>query len=560
MMRMTRDRWANVCAALMVLVMLVVARYTYQDYGITVDENVERKSSIINYQYVVETLTGKELNVLDIELHEWKDRYYGVALQLPMVVVEHLTDFTMPLRDVHMLRHLYNFCVCLAGWVCFYIFISRLFKNNWLGLLGMAMVALYPRFYGESFTNIKDLIFAATCCASMMAAVLCLQNEGKWRYEVLSAFCCAICTNTRFIGFIFPAMLLGYRVLRDWVLEGTARGHAAQWWKKTFVRYMAQIILFFAIYFLVSPTSWRNPLDYLINVLGTFSNYTKWDGEVLYMGKMYPGNALPPQYLLVHVLICTPMWYLALAALGFVGAGVTLYRAIREKKANTWLTGEWRFFVYNLVVAAITLLMPFLKEMTLYNSWRHAYYVFPSVVVFAIFGLRTLFKLISGKKVVQRVIIAAICLLQAYQVGWIIYNHPYEKVYFNPIGRQYAEMVDRDYWYETGYEVLDIIMKYDDSSRITIASDGHISYAAFDFVPEAEKKRFYVKNGFWNEITYYIDGPDMPETEDELKELENFTPVYEVRMKDGLVLMTLHIRNDLLQERFNGVYPAYNLE
>lgn len=85
------------------------------------------------------------------------------------------------------------------------------------------MLALYPRFWGEQFTNIKDMVFMATCCWALLATALSLRHEGKWRWELLSALLFALCANTRIIGFLFPSLLFGYRVLRDGVLTPCGR-------------------------------------------------------------------------------------------------------------------------------------------------------------------------------------------------------------------------------------------------------------------------------------------------------------------------------------------------
>lgn len=213
--RARKSFWPRLLAALALLAMLIVGRYTYRDYGITVDETVERDSTLINYQYAFQTLFGRDLSLSDQPLETYKDRHYGVTLQMPTVMVEHLTGFTMPSRDIYMLRHLWTFLLCLSGLACFYLFLERVLSNRWYALLGLLMLALYPRFWGEQFTNIKDMVFMAACCWALLATALSLRHEGKWRWEILSALLFALCANTRVIGFLFPSLLFGYRVLRD---------------------------------------------------------------------------------------------------------------------------------------------------------------------------------------------------------------------------------------------------------------------------------------------------------------------------------------------------------
>ena len=551
-MRLSLERWSRVCFCLVLAVMLIVGIYTYQDYGITLDEGVERKTAFLNYQYAYKRLTGETVGkFFNIELEEYKDRYYGVALQLPMVFAEHMTGFTMPLRDAFLMRHLYTFVLCMAGWVCFYLFCKQVFNNSWIALLGMLMVALYPRFWGEQFTNIKDMVFAASCCASMMGVAMCLKHEGKWKYEILGAVLNAVCANTRFIGFQFPALLFGYRILRDWFIDGSAHGRGKAWIKGELPRYFCHLLLVLAVYFLISPASWENPLEYLSGVFRTFTNYSTWNGNVLFLGRFYPGDQLPWYYLLIWILLSAPLWYLLLAVIGIWDAG----KAFAEKHGlKKWLAGEHRYFVFCLVIAAIPLTTPVFKEVTLYNSWRHAYYVFPALVVLALFGLRRLWCCMRSKRIMRQIMTVTICVMLSLQAGWTVYNHPYEKVYFNAVGRQNAELLDRDYWYETVYEQLQVILRNDETNLISLSSDGVISISVNNFLTEEEAKRFFVMDDELKMADYYIDGANTVRPES----FEEYTPVYELRMKDGLVLSTIHIRNDVLEKRFNGVYPEYN--
>lgn len=266
--------WPRLLAALALLAMLIVGRYTYRDYGITVDETVERDSTLINYQYAFQTLFGRDLSLSDQPLETYKDRHYGVTLQMPTVMVEHLTGFTMPSRDIYMLRHLWTFLLCLSGLACFYLFLERVFSNRWYALLGLLMLALYPRFWGEQFTNIKDMVFMATCCWALLATALSLRHEGKWRWEVLSALLFALCANTRIIGFLFPSLLFGYRVLRDGVLtpvwkEGGARRFFAQ-----LAKHALALLLMLVCYVLVTPAAWASPLRFIIEAFANSQTIT----------------------------------------------------------------------------------------------------------------------------------------------------------------------------------------------------------------------------------------------------------------------------------------------
>ena len=390
----------------------------------------------------------------------------------------------------------------------------------------------------------------------MLAVALCLEHDGKWRYELLASILFALCINTRVIGIMFPVLLLGYRLIRDWLLEGRIKANPARWIKKDLARYALNVLLMFGVYFLITPASWENPLDYLKNVLVTFSNYTTWGGQVPFLDQMYPGSKLPPHYLLTWVGISVPLWYLLCMGIGLADGAKQGIDHIRKRKMDGWLLGEQRYLLFCLVVAAAPLLLPFVKQVTLYNSWRHMYFVFPALVVLALFGLRAVFHRIGSGKHLRMAAAGAVCLLLMTQVGWIVINRPYEKVYFNPVGRQVADTVDRDYWAESAVHPLEVILENDDTDRISISSDWIIGITVFHFLPEEQSNRFYVYYNGAQDVDYFIDSADTvdPQT------FDGYTPVYEHRMKDGLVLSTILIRDDLLQSRFGGVYPANNLD
>ena len=72
----------------------VVGLICVDDYGITVDEVHQRRHSLVTYKYLNEKLLYRSIDALSRlpDLEEY-DQYYGVALQIPLVVIEDLFDF-----------------------------------------------------------------------------------------------------------------------------------------------------------------------------------------------------------------------------------------------------------------------------------------------------------------------------------------------------------------------------------------------------------------------------------------------------------------------------------
>lgn len=80
----------------------------------------------------------------------------------------------------------------------------------------------------------------------------------------------------------------------------------------------------------------------------------------------------------------------------------------------------------------------------LYNGWRHFYFVYAVIAIFALFGFQALLTLAKKKSFAVYIPFG---LYMASLVLWIGRNHPSEFVYFNYPARSYASQnMDKDYW------------------------------------------------------------------------------------------------------------------
>lgn len=549
--------WPRLLAALALLAMLVVGRYTYRDYGITVDETWERDTSLINYQYVVKALWGKDLDLFPTQLEDYRERYYGAALQLPTVFAEHLTGFTMPSRDIYMMRHLWTFLICLSGLACFYLFLERVFRNRWYALLGLMMLALYPRFWGEQFTNIKDMVFTATCCWALLATALSLSHEGKWRWELLSAFLFALCANTRIIGFLFPALLFGYRTLRDGVLAPVWKEGGARRFLARLARHALALLLTLVCYVLVTPAAWASPLSFIAEAFSKFSNYNDWNGNVYFLGSSYPCYALPWYYLPTWLSLSIPLWYLAVTLAGVAGAAAFVLRNRRRlgSALRRVLLGPGRWFALCLTVAVLPIAAAILLHSTLYSGWRHMYFIFPELVVVALFGIKWLFGLLRARRWPRRLLAGGLAALLAGQACWIGWMHPFEKFYLNPVGQSMCDLLERDYWYESTTAQIQRILEVDDSRRINLSGNAFVQIPVDFYLAEEDIRRLYIyySSTYTEEtpIDYIIDEALGPVS----STFPGFTPVYELHGANGMLISTIYMRDEALAERFGGQWP-----
>jgi 4-amino-4-deoxy-L-arabinose transferase-like glycosyltransferase len=193
--------------------------------------------------------------------------------------------------DVMRTRHLITFLYCFIGYLCFYALGKRVFQNRWIALLGSVMLYLYPRFFATQFFYIKDMLFVASFMAAMWATVLLIEREGKPLYGLLFCFVAAICANVRFIGMIFPALVIGY-----WLFETCSSAKCIAKASKPYCGALAHMPLW-CLAFLRSMWQFTGLLGNAAPLYHCsyqdFLLYDTWQGSTMFMGQWVPWNDVP---------------------------------------------------------------------------------------------------------------------------------------------------------------------------------------------------------------------------------------------------------------------------
>ena len=140
------------------IIILFLGASIVGDYGISMDEPIERKHGIVAFDYLnekfnlfpgIEKGTGENLNTYD-------HRDYGMIFQLAAYGLELLLGINNS-RDVFLLRHLLVFILFWLSLVFFYKIIVWQYKDWRIGILGVLFFLLSPRLFAESFYNPKDI-------------------------------------------------------------------------------------------------------------------------------------------------------------------------------------------------------------------------------------------------------------------------------------------------------------------------------------------------------------------------------------------------------------------
>ena len=445
---MQKQQCFKYIAVFLFVIYAVVGLFLFNDYGCGPDEGMERQTALVNFKYAVRKLhipiseKNKEWLAYLPDLKEYRDRYYGTALHFPLVIIESAYHFSLAPSQFYGMRHFYTFLNYYLSIICFYKLLSARFGDRKFGLIGMMMMILTPRFFAESFYNNKDIIFVAWY-------IICSWLIFRWfqKRNIISsialAFSLALTCNTRLNGIVFlPIFVFLYLTdcLRDRKTEGL----------KLFILTLGMTALFF---YLMTPNFWEDPLHTFLETLqfnmrhpnhGSDGNLFK--GVLVDAAKIYT-------YIPTWVMITTPVVYLVFIFGGFTAfVVVTIRQLLKTGFRETNLTDAMMFISSYGAVAFIIL-----THVTIYNGWRHCYFAYPGFVYFGVYLLERIGR--NRLRIVSKSSYAFLILSMAYNLFWIIENHPFEFVYFSPVIRESAGQFSGDYWSISTRALLEYIVQ-----------------------------------------------------------------------------------------------------
>ena len=451
---------------------LLAGLVTAGDYGIGLDETIQRRIAQANWSYI-----RGQADRIDQGLPLYSDRVYGVAFELPLLLAEQslgLTDGYQIHRLRFTLTHLF---FIIGGYFC-YRLAYRLFNHRLLAILALLIFLLHPRIYAHSFFNSKDPVFL-----SMLMIALYLL-ERAFRRDNIGAFvllgvAAGLLTNLRIMGLMLIPAVIALRGL-DWFYAGGGPERKRILLTAGLFALAAGLTLYAA-----TPYAWTNPVDYLLTSLNQTANHpnVKFD---LFQGRLLASAAMPPHYGLTWFSITTPP---PLLLLGFMGLAVAIVSGVsRPEMAFRNPRLRWQL----LLTAAflLPLLAAALLNSNQYNGWRQSYFLYAPFGLLAVGGLHWLR--------------AALARRRRWQIGGyglaglglglialqLIQLHPGQYNYFNFLvdrttPEQLRQQYQMDYLESTYREGLDYLLaRHPGETLIVRGPRRHFAYR-----PAADRQR-----------------------------------------------------------------------
>lgn len=347
---------------------LVAGLVALDDYGVTWDEEYQRRYVRDNLQYAAGDADA---------LPAGADRFYGMGFELPLWAAERALGLYDD-RSVHLVRHLLIHLFFLTGGLFAYLLACRLFGVRILALFAAALFLLHPRIYAHSFFNSKDIPFLVAFIIALFLAHRAFRRGSIPAFALLGAGVGAL-THLRIMGVILFAGILAAPAL-DYIF-------ASRWEeRKRILIATSSFLLASALTFYgLLPYLWGNPATRILEWWAELSAHSIAAPQ-LFRGTLYGAEPSPPEYLPLWISITTPPFA---ALLGIIGAGVVLSGCAKAPVSAVRNT-RTRFGLLAIGCFALPIGAVIFSESNPFDEWRHFRFLWAPFSALAMFGLHWL--------------------------------------------------------------------------------------------------------------------------------------------------------------------------
>jgi len=441
---------------------------TSTDYNITWDEpnhNTFAKDVLSYY-----TTLGSDTTMFDFNNRDYQTNVlYGMSFDTFCAGIQQITGL-----HEYDVRRVGN---ALIGFLC--LLLTSLLAKHFFGwraaLLAMLAMFLSPSFYGHAFNNPKDIPLAMGYVMTALFLVRLLSEMPKPRMQTMFMLALAIgfSISIRASGLVQIGFVLAFLGLH-WLFAAKEKG-------KVFKQYLFIFIGVALVGYIIGVLSWpyalRNPLTGPITAFKEFSNFAYLNYYELFEGVRIKDK--PWYYEPKLIALTAPL--MVLAGLAFFALTVWFNPAkpkgeVKSAKDIAKTLGLWVLLIMTFAPSAYAIY----KNSYVYNGWRHFLFIYPTLVVLAIWGWEKLMMLLSKVKITQILIpLVAIALLVPAGI-FSIKNHPYQYLYFNEIAggvEGAAGEYELDYWCQTPREAYEWLQK-----NVPAVKDGKATVASNNIV------------------------------------------------------------------------------
>jgi hypothetical protein len=474
------------------IAILIIMPLLSHSYGQTGDEWLQLIYGDHIWNYFVHG-DKQALDYSKMSLQFQKQEFYGGGFDFPMSILHHW----FPSVHILTLRHFFNALTGALLMVFTGLLAVRLSKKWSVGLIALLFIIFSPRIFGESMNNPKDIPFAAGFVVGLYFLIAFLQDypQRKWKHVIGLALGWAFAFSVRAAG---GFLLLGYFGIFTFLYIFWHKDVRAQLMannKKLLKNLLLLLAIGVAAGYVLGLLTWpwglQSPLS---NPLRSISEMTNRETNirVLFEGRYTWAHDMPWYYEFKWIFMTNPL---------IVLAGVLLFLVLIAKVKK-----QYGLFVVTLLLfgAVFPIFYMIYKHSTVYDTWRHVFFVYPFWVIMGAIGIDMIGSFIKTpvRSWVPQAI-AIVGLLPA--IAWTFYSHPNQYVYFNELAggvKGAFGNYDIDYYQNGGLQAANWILKNAqpvNGRKIIVKSN----LSGIEHYFSADTARFAASYGRYNERSTY---------------------------------------------------------
>ncbi len=439
--------WKKIFIAFSAIIIIMMPLLS-SDYGQTGDEWIQ-----IEYgKHIYDYFFNGDKQALDYSNKSFQmshQEYYGGLFDFPMYMMHKW----FPSIDILTLRHFFN-ALFGAMLMLFTGLLARRFSGKWMvGVLALLFMLFSPRIFGESMNNPKDIPYASGFIIGVYFMVAYLQDVPKkaWRNVIGMALGWGIAFGVRAAGGI---LLFGYFVLfmgLYFMLHKQFKDSLTADNNKLLKKAVLHMVVVLVGGYLIGLSCWpwglQSPISNPLESLSGMAN-REVSIAVLFEGKYIKSLEMPWYYEFKWIFMSNPIIILI---------GVILFIPLIGKAIKKY--GLWKVGLV-LFGALFPIVYMIYKDSTVYDTWRHVFFVYPFWVIASVLAFDLLGDFIKSEKMKMIPLgVAVIGLLPA--IIWTVKEHPNQYVYFNQFvgGIEGANgYYETEYYQNSGKQAADWIV------------------------------------------------------------------------------------------------------
>ena len=379
----------------------IIGVYTYQDYGVGIEEHFQRKSgfywlnfllSYTNFDILKQTalLKLEEIKLFSPGLFPIEQfGFYGVLFDVPTAFIEAFFKIQNP-NNYFYLRHLLIFFTFLTSGFCFYKLIESRFQNINLALIGFIFYIFSPRIYGNIFFDNKDIFFLSVFTINIYFYLRYIKKKNYLNLIIFSCLC-AFSTSSRIIALLIPLTFLIILVFESINSKNI---------RTQFLECLVFLTTFILVLIIHWPYLWTLNLNQILNFFEPF--FYAMNPWVFFNGEYYQSKYLPYSYIPIWIFITTPIYILLFSILGFLKHAKRIFIRflnIKEKsinKSDIWRSSNEKFDFFLFINFLLVVLLYISINPALLSGWRHFYYLNFFIIYYSCYFFNIIF--FSSKK------------------------------------------------------------------------------------------------------------------------------------------------------------------